>query len=123
MKVVGCVKLVVDIIVVGDRATKMSEMIPDFNVGIADGATTMKLFRLGLFDLMALLKEKENLWVFKWADEVDTMNELQFMVFERDTIIFELGYEKELLEADVKKLREKGEELQDQVNDWLWRIL
>ncbi|KAL2893193.1 DNA topoisomerase 3-alpha [Bienertia sinuspersici] len=54
---------------------------------------------------------------FNWADEVDTMNELQFMVFERDTIISELEYEKELLEADVKNLRKKGEELQDQVNE------
>ncbi|KAL2902052.1 DNA topoisomerase 3-alpha [Bienertia sinuspersici] len=54
---------------------------------------------------------------FKWVDEVDTVNELQFMVFERDTIISELEYEKELLEADVKKLRKKGEELQDQVNE------
>ncbi|KAL2901901.1 Chaperone protein DnaK [Bienertia sinuspersici] len=54
---------------------------------------------------------------FKWADEVDTVNELQFLVFERDTIISELEYEKELLEADVKKLRKKGEELQDKVNE------
>ncbi|KAL2902054.1 DNA topoisomerase 3-alpha [Bienertia sinuspersici] len=54
---------------------------------------------------------------FKWVDEVDIVNELQFMVFERDTIISELEYEKDLLEADVKKLRKKGEELQDQVNE------
>ncbi|KAL2929705.1 DNA topoisomerase 3-alpha [Bienertia sinuspersici] len=54
---------------------------------------------------------------FKWADEVDTVNELQFMVFERDKIISELEYEKELLDVDVKKLRKKGEELQDQVNE------
>ncbi|KAL2929457.1 Sucrose non-fermenting protein kinase 1 [Bienertia sinuspersici] len=51
-----------------------------------------------------------------WADEV-TVNELQFMVFERDTIISELVYEKEVLEADFKKLKEKGEELQDQVDE------
>ncbi|KAL2942637.1 Chaperone protein DnaK [Bienertia sinuspersici] len=80
--------------------------------------TTMKLLRLGRFDSMALLKAKgRTCGFFKWADEVDTVNELQFMVFERDTIISELEYEKELLEADVKKLRKKGEELQDQVNE------
>ncbi|KAL2893337.1 Sucrose non-fermenting protein kinase 1 [Bienertia sinuspersici] len=68
-------------------------------------------------------RQKRTCGFFKWADEVDTVNELQFMVFERDTIISEIEYEKELLEADVKKLRKKGEELQDQVNELAMRIL
>ncbi|KAL2941847.1 DNA topoisomerase 3-alpha [Bienertia sinuspersici] len=44
---------------------------------------------------------------FKWADEVDEVKELQFMLFEKDTAISELQYEKECLEESVKKLKEK----------------
>ncbi|KAL2926428.1 Murein hydrolase activator EnvC [Bienertia sinuspersici] len=44
---------------------------------------------------------------FKWADEVDEVKELQFMVFEKDSAISELQYEKECLEESVKKLEEK----------------
>ncbi|KAL2921677.1 DNA topoisomerase 3-alpha [Bienertia sinuspersici] len=35
---------------------------------------------------------------FKWADEVDEVKELQFMLFEQDTAISELQYEKECLD-------------------------
>ncbi|KAL2896591.1 DNA topoisomerase 3-alpha [Bienertia sinuspersici] len=54
---------------------------------------------------------------FKWADEVDEVKELQFMLFEKDTAISELQYEKECLEESVKKLKENNSKLEDDVNE------
>ncbi|KAL2931119.1 Protein ZGRF1 [Bienertia sinuspersici] len=48
---------------------------------------------------------------FKWEDEVDEVKELRFMLFEKDTIISKLKYEKECLEESAKKMKEKTRSL------------
>ncbi|KAL2926819.1 Microtubule-associated protein ssm4, partial [Bienertia sinuspersici] len=50
-------------------------------------------------------------------NEVDEVKELQFMLFEKDTAISELQYEKECLEESVKKLKGKNSKLEDDVNE------
>ncbi|KAL2924667.1 DNA topoisomerase 3-alpha [Bienertia sinuspersici] len=35
----------------------------------------------------------ENLWIFKWTDEVDNVLDLQMLAIEKDTKISELEYE------------------------------
>ncbi|KAL2941562.1 DNA topoisomerase 3-alpha, partial [Bienertia sinuspersici] len=52
---------------------------------------------------------------FKWADEEDRVQELQFLLFERDTRIAELEILIEELENEVKNLKQANWKLEDDV--------
>ncbi|KAL2900119.1 DNA topoisomerase 3-alpha [Bienertia sinuspersici] len=52
---------------------------------------------------------------FKWADEEDRVQELQFLLFERDTRIAELEILIKELENEVKNLKETNWKLEDDV--------
>ncbi|KAL2901055.1 TNF receptor-associated factor 6, partial [Bienertia sinuspersici] len=66
-------------------------------------------------DLTPLRTVKNSCGFFKWADEEGTVQELQFLLFERDTRIAELEILIEELENDVKKLKETNLKLEDDV--------
>ncbi|KAL2934133.1 Lamin-like protein [Bienertia sinuspersici] len=57
-------------------------------------------------DLVPLRTVKNSYGFFKWADEEDRIQELQFLLFERDTRIAELEILIEELENEVKNLKE-----------------
>ncbi|KAL2936721.1 DNA topoisomerase 3-alpha [Bienertia sinuspersici] len=52
---------------------------------------------------------------FKWADLTDNINELQLLLFEKDVEISYLEYEKEELERNVKMLKEREAQLEEEV--------
>ncbi|KAL2900913.1 V-type ATP synthase subunit I [Bienertia sinuspersici] len=52
---------------------------------------------------------------FKWADLTDNINELQLLLFEKDVEISSLEYEKEELERNVKMLKEREAQLEEEV--------
>ncbi|KAL2941378.1 DNA topoisomerase 3-alpha [Bienertia sinuspersici] len=54
---------------------------------------------------------------FKWADLTNNINELQFLLFKKDVEISSLEYEKEELERNLKILKEREVELEEQVTE------
>ncbi|KAL2938017.1 Endonuclease 8-like 3, partial [Bienertia sinuspersici] len=54
---------------------------------------------------------------FKWTDLTDNINELQLLLFEKEVEISSLEYEKEELERNVKMLKEREAQLEEQVTE------
>ncbi|KAL2943630.1 TNF receptor-associated factor 6 [Bienertia sinuspersici] len=66
-------------------------------------------------DLAPFRTMKNSCGFFKWPDEEDRVQELQFLLFERDTRIAELEILIEELENEVKNLKQANWKLEDDV--------
>ncbi|KAL2936235.1 DNA topoisomerase 3-alpha [Bienertia sinuspersici] len=54
---------------------------------------------------------------FKWTHEVQNVDDLQYMVLEKDTALIELEHEKKTLKKEVKELKAENEKLEDMVDE------
>ncbi|KAL2922466.1 DNA topoisomerase 3-alpha, partial [Bienertia sinuspersici] len=52
---------------------------------------------------------------FKWTHEVQNVDDLQYMVLEKDTALIELEHEKKTLKKEVEELKAENEKLEDMV--------
>ncbi|KAL2937742.1 Protein PAM1, partial [Bienertia sinuspersici] len=52
---------------------------------------------------------------FKWTHEVQNVDDLQYMVLEKDTALIELEHEKKTLKKEVEELKAENAKLEDMV--------
>ncbi|KAL2903429.1 V-type ATP synthase subunit I [Bienertia sinuspersici] len=70
---------------------------------------------MGSMPVVKFYHDERSCGFFKWADLTNNINKLQLLLFEKDVEISSLVYEKEELERNVKMLKEREAQLEEQV--------